>query len=121
MAEKVDQDVREAAASYIGSIDPFHDPIVRHAGQIRRGDDDDSLVVQAFARMKAAGREQGLREAAEVAMRLHALPRLAPADAYDELPRVEGAITYAPQDVDCYDATARRIAAAIEALSEKPA
>ncbi|EQB03934.1 hypothetical protein [Sphingobium sp. HDIP04] len=64
------------------------------------------------------GRQAGLREAAEVAMGLHALPRLAPADAYDQLPRIEGAITYDTQDVDCYGATARRIADAITALIE---
>lgn len=101
MAEKVDQDVRDAR---------------RWMGKLPR--DQFDLLLLLMREREVAGRQQGLREAAEVAMRLHALPRLAPADAYDELPRIEGAITYDPQDVDCYDATARRIANAITALIE---
>lgn len=53
MAEKVDQDVREAAYYWMVN-----------------GEWDEAAVAQAFARMKAAGREQGLREAAEVARSL---------------------------------------------------
>lgn len=50
MAEKVDQDVREAAYYWMVN-----------------GEWDETAIVQAFARMKAAGRQQGLREAVEVA------------------------------------------------------
>ena len=57
LAEKVDQDVREAVAEWgwltdMGSTPEF---------------DASHMLVQAFARMKEAGRQQGLREAAEVA------------------------------------------------------
>lgn len=55
MADKVDQDVREAAAEWgwltdMGSTPEF---------------DASHILVQAFARMKEAGRQQGLREARE--------------------------------------------------------
>lgn len=57
MAEKVDKDVREAAAEWgwltdMGSTPEF---------------DASHILVQAFAAMKEAGRQQGLCEAAEVA------------------------------------------------------
>lgn len=60
MAEKVDQDVREAAAPLFGGGEQNWESVVR-------GKADNHPIVQAFARMKEAGRQQGLREAAEVA------------------------------------------------------
>ncbi len=57
MAEKVDQDVREAAAEAM-VLAEMRDLVIG-------GKMDDHPIVQAFARMKAAGRQQGLREAAE--------------------------------------------------------
>ena len=59
MAEKVDQDVREAAAVTM-VLAEMRDLVIG-------GKMDDHPSVKAFARMKAAGRQQGLREAAEVA------------------------------------------------------
>ena len=70
MAEKVDQDVREAAAGF--AVKHFPPTEVHSLGGlalswIKQGRSDDAPIVQAFARMKEAGRQQGLREAAEVA------------------------------------------------------
>ncbi|WP_037470700.1 hypothetical protein, partial [Sphingobium sp. DC-2] len=50
MTDEIDQDVREAA--YLWMVN---------------GEWDEAAVAQSFARMKEAGRQQGLREAAEVA------------------------------------------------------
>ena len=50
MTDEIDQDVREAA--YLWMVN---------------GEWDEAAIAQAFARMKEAGRQQGLRQAAEVA------------------------------------------------------
>lgn len=65
MVEKVDQDVREAAADM--QRWRSHDKPTEAETAMRDGSLDDNHTVQAFARMKEAGRQQGLREAAEVA------------------------------------------------------
>ena len=63
MAEKVDQDVRETAAVTM-VLAEMRDLVIG-------GKMDDHPSVKAFARMKAAGRQQGLREAVEVAQKHH--------------------------------------------------
>lgn len=65
MAEKVDQDVRDAAIAWLRSTP--HGSRHAEADMIERGEYDEHSIVQAFARMKEAGHQQGLREAAEVA------------------------------------------------------
>lgn len=64
MDGKVDQDVREAAIAWLRSTP--HGSRHAEADMIERGEYDDHSIVQAFARMKEAGRQAGLREAAEV-------------------------------------------------------
>lgn len=62
MADKVDQDVREAAAELWRLLGEHP-----RAESILAGNHDQAQTVQILARMKEAGRQQGLREAAEVA------------------------------------------------------
>ena len=62
MDGKVDQDVREVAADYADQ----HIRMLGLADDIVAGKKDGTALVQAFARMKEAGRQAGLREAAEV-------------------------------------------------------
>lgn len=67
MAEKVDQDVREAAGNvWVKTWGKSH--MENRVMAIFKGAADNEPLVQAFARMKEAGRQQGLREAAEVVM-----------------------------------------------------
>lgn len=88
LAEKVDQDVREAAAQAWA----YQSPMSETAFNIRAGEDDGNWVVQAFARMKAAGRQQGLREAAEVVTSM-CTRTFAQDDAYTKLFEASEAIT----------------------------
>lgn len=64
MAEKVDQDVREAAIRWGVKWENYSPHEVEG---VRNGRYDDDDLVRALAEMKEAGRQQGLREAAEVA------------------------------------------------------
>lgn len=65
MAEKVDQDVREAAVAWLR--DRGFPSSIAEADMIERGEYEDHSCIKVLAAMKAAGRQQGLREAAEVA------------------------------------------------------
>ena len=68
MAEKVDQDVREAAANTYWQVTTAGVASRGLMQAMLEGKCDEGVWIQAFARMKEAGRQQGLREAAEVAL-----------------------------------------------------
>ena len=65
----VDQDVREATEAFKRNALVIIRVLAHQDGEEAEYNSNylDQMFVQAFARMKAAGREQGLREAAEVA------------------------------------------------------
>lgn len=63
MAEKVDQDVREAAAKLVPIFNQPGGWQERAVLAILTGKWDNVQLLTTLARMKAAGRQQGLREA----------------------------------------------------------
>lgn len=104
MTDEIDQDVREAALTF-GGWDS--------AQAVLDGRADRHKIVQALARMKAAGREQGLREAAEIFHNAASSTRIdADAGLWEGIEdEVQGAI-------DTFNGHAESIEAL---LSEKPA
>ena len=66
MAEKVDQDVREAAAKLVPIFNQPKGWQERASLAILTGKWDNVQLLTTLARMKAAGRQQGLREAAAI-------------------------------------------------------
>lgn len=69
MTDEIDQDVREATEAFKRNALVIIRVLAHQDGEEAEYNSNylDQMFVQAFARMKAAGREQGLREAAEVA------------------------------------------------------
>ena len=103
MAEKVDQDVREAAAKLVPIFNQPKGWQERASLAILTGKWDNVQLLTTLARMKAAGRQQGLREAVAICGNLHQLP------PYD---------TYEGHDTNSYQDTADRVKSAITALIE---
>lgn len=62
----IEQDVREAAANAYWQITPANIASSGLRQAMLEGRLDDAILIQAFARMKKAGRREGLRQAAEV-------------------------------------------------------
>ncbi|ANI78994.1 hypothetical protein [Sphingobium sp. EP60837] len=119
MTDEIDQEVREAAADLWRLLGEHP-----RAESILAGHHDQAQTVQILARMKAAGREQGLREAAEVAATCP-VQCATVRDGDDEWHiecRFKDGQKFAAIIVDKdHEDLADWIAAAITALSEKPA